>query len=94
MSETVDTLSNAIVTPEVSEVISRFSSTSNNNEEKQDDFHPKEFEEQEKPESDHSIIVENDNIESEQGLDFEHFFDGDFGQSKNNPRMMNHPLEA
>ncbi|MGB0200903.1 MAG: hypothetical protein ACPF9X_06210 [Candidatus Poseidoniaceae archaeon] len=85
LSETVDTLSNAIVTPEVSEVISRFSSTSNNNDEKQDDFHPEEFEEQEKPESDQSILVENDNIESEQGLDFEHFFDGDFGQSQKQP---------
>ena len=85
LSETVDTLSNAIVTPEVSEVISRFSSTSNNNDEKQDDFHPEEFEEQEKPESDQSILVENDNIESEQGLDFEHFFDGDFGQTNKQP---------
>ena len=84
LSETVDTLSNAIVTPEVSEVISRFSSTSNNNDEKQDNFHPEEFEEQEKPELDQSILVENNNIESEQGLDFEHFFDGDFGQSQNN----------
>ena len=83
LSDTVDNISNAIVNPDVSEVIGRFTSSSDytgadeeeisevkedNGLENQDDFSPN-----------------NDDLEPNEELDFEHFFDGDFGQSTKQP---------
>ncbi len=84
LSDTVDNLSNAIVNPEVSEVIGRFTSTSDYTNDLEDE--------------DISDVLEDDGIENQEDyspnneilepneeLGFEHFFDDNFGQTNKQP---------
>ena len=84
LSEAVDNLSNAIVSPEVSEVIGKFSSNSENTNHIQLQDMPNVSDEYSTQTKDESSL-ELDKIESSEDLDFEHFFDGDFGQSSKQP---------
>ena len=84
LSDTVDNLSNAIVSPEVSEVLGKFTANSNY----PDDSEAEEMSEvlehhESKMESDAN--PESADLESTKDFDFEHFFDGDFGQTSKQP---------
>ena len=84
LSDTVDNLSNAIVSPEVSEVLGKFTANSN---------YPGDSEAEEMSEvlEHHESEMESDanlesaDLESTKDFDFEHFFDGDFGQTSKQP---------
>ena len=84
LSDTVDNLSNAIVSPEVSEVLGKFTANSNY----PDDSEAEEMSEVlEHHESEMESIAnpESADLESTKDFDFEHFFDGDFGQTSKQP---------
>ena len=84
LSDTVDNLSNAIVSPEVSEVLGKFTANSN---------YPDDSEAEEMSEvlEHHESDMESDtspesaDLELTKDFDFEHFFDGDFGQTSKQP---------
>ena len=84
LSDTVDNLSNAIVSPEVSEVLGKFAANSN---------YPDDSEAEEISEvlEHHESEMESDtnpdsaDLELTKDFDFEHFFDGDFGQTSKQP---------
>jgi hypothetical protein len=84
LSDAVDNLSNAIVSPEVSEVIGKFASKSDNRNDVVEQDLPNVLDKYAEvaTEEDSSEFGE---IESSTDLDFEHFFDGDFGQSTKQP---------
>ena len=84
LSDAVDNLSNAIVSPEVSEVIGKFSSSSENTNDVVEQDMPDVSDEYSTQTKDESSL-EIDEIEPSENLDFEHFFDGDFGQSSKQP---------
>ena len=84
LSDAVDNLSNAIVSPEVSEVIGKFSSSSENTHDVVEQDMPDVSDEYSTKTKNESSL-EFDEIEAAEGLDFEHFFDGDFGQSSKQP---------
>ena len=83
LSDTVDNLSNAIVNPDVSEVIGRFTSSSDYTDADQEEI--SEVKEDNELESQDDYRSNNDDMEPNEELDFEHFFDGDFGQSTKQP---------
>ena len=84
LSDTVDNLSNAIVSPEVSEVLGKFTANSN---------YPDDLEAEEMSEvlEHHESDMESDtnpesaDLELTKDFDFEHFFDGNFGQTSKQP---------
>ena len=84
LSDTVDNLSNAIVSPEVSEVLGKFTANSN---------YPDDSEAEEMSEvlEHHESDMESDtnpesaDLELTKDFDFEHFFDGNFGQTSKQP---------
>jgi hypothetical protein len=84
LSDAVDNLSNAIVSPEVSEVIGKLASKSDNRNDVVEQDLPNVLDKYAEvaTEEDSSEFGE---IESSTDLDFEHFFDGDFGQSSKQP---------
>ena len=84
LSDAVDNLSNAIVSPEVSEVIGKLASKSDNRTDVVEQDLPNVLDKYDEvaTEEDSSEFGE---IESSTDLDFEHFFDGDFGQSTKQP---------
>ena len=84
MSDTVEAVSNAIVAPGVSEMIDMFAAKSNEIDDESDQRLPDVIEEN-ITEPSQSITGNNDDMNSELGIDFEHFFDGDFGQSTKRP---------
>ena len=84
LSDAVDNLSNAIVSPEVSEVIGKFSTNSENTNDVVEQGMPDVSDEYSTQTQDESSL-ELDEIEPSDDLDFEHFFDGDFGQSSKQP---------
>jgi hypothetical protein len=83
LSDTVDNLSNAIVNPDVSEVIGRFTSTSDYANADEEEI--SEVEEDNGLENQDDFSPNNDDLEPSEELDFEHFFDGDFGQPTKQP---------
>lgn len=83
LSDTVDSISNAIVNPDVSEVIGRFTSTSDYADADGEEIF--EVEGDNRLENQDDFRSNNDDLEPSEELDFEHFFDGDFGQSTNQP---------
>lgn len=83
LSDTVDNLSNAIVNPDVSEVIGRFTSTSDYADADGEEIF--EVEGDNRLENQDDFRSNNDDLEPSEELDFEHFFDGDFGQPTKQP---------
>ena len=84
LSDTVDNLSNAIVSPEVSEVLGKFTANSNY----PDDSEAEEMSEvleHHESEMESDVNPESADLESTKDFDFEHFFDGDFGQTSKQP---------
>ena len=84
LSDTVDNLSNAIVRPEVSEVLGKFTANSNY----PDDSEAEEMSEvleHHESEMESDVNPESADLESTKDFDFEHFFDGDFGQTSKQP---------
>ena len=84
LSDTVDNLSNAIVSPEVSEVLGKFTANSNY----PDDLEAEEMSEvleHHESEMESDANPESADLESTKDFDFEHFFDGDFGQTSKQP---------
>ena len=84
LSDTVDNLSNAIVSPEVSEVLGKFTANSNY----PDDSEAEEMSEvleHHESEMESDANPESADLESNKDFDFEHFFDGDFGQTSKQP---------
>jgi len=84
LSDTVDNLSNAIVSPEVSEVLGKFTANSNY----PDDSEAEEMSEvleHHESEMESDANPESADLESTKDFDFEHFFDGDFGQTSKQP---------
>ena len=84
LSDTVDNLSNAIVSPEVSEVLGKFTANSNY----PDDLEAEEMSEvleHHESEMESDVNPESADLESTKDFDFEHFFDGDFGQTSKQP---------
>ena len=84
LSDTVDNLSNAIVSPEVSEVLGKFAANSNY----PDDSEAEEMSEvleHHESEMESDANLESADLESTKDFDFEHFFDGDFGQTSKQP---------
>ena len=84
LSDTVDSLSNAIVSPEVSEVLGKFTANSNY----PDDSEAEEMSEvleHHESEMESDANPESADLESTKDFDFEHFFDGDFGQTSKQP---------
>ena len=84
LSDTVDNLSNAIVSPEVSEVLGKFTANSNY----PDDSEAEEMSEvleHHESEMESDANLESADLESTKDFDFEHFFDGDFGQTSKQP---------
>ena len=84
LSDTVDNLSNAIVSPEVSEVLGKFAANSNY----PDDSEAEEMSEvleHHESEMESDANPESADLESTKDFDFEHFFDGDFGQTSKQP---------
>ena len=84
LSDTVDNLSNAIVRPEVSEVLGKFTANSNY----PDDSEAEEMSEvleHHESEMESDANPESADLESTKDFDFEHFFDGDFGQTSKQP---------
>ena len=84
LSDAVDNLSNAIVSPEVSEVIEKFSSNSEDTHDVVEQGMPDVSDVYSTQTKDESSL-ELHEIEPSDDLDFEHFFDGDFGQSSKQP---------
>ena len=85
LSETVDNISNAIVTPEVSEALGSISLILNNN---RDDQHKQPSEDYEVDENAESAKFQNNEYSEsdlEEAMDFDYFFDGGFGQSTKSP---------
>ena len=84
LSDTVDNLSNAIVSPEVSEVLGKFTANSNY----PDDSEAEEMSEvleHHESEMESDANLESADLESTKDFDYEHFFDGDFGQTSKQP---------
>ena len=84
LSDTVDNLSNAIVSPEVSEVLGKFAANSNY----PDDSEAEEMSEvleHHESEMESDTNPESADLELTKDFDFEHFFDGDFGQTSKQP---------
>ena len=84
LSDTVDNLSNAIVSPEVSEVLGKFTANSNY----PDDSEAEEMSEvleHHESEMESDTNPESADLELTKDFDFEHFFDGDFGQTSKQP---------
>lgn len=84
LSDTVDNLSNAIVSPEVSEVLGKFTANSNY----PDDSEAEEMSEvleHHESEMESDANPESADLESTKDFDFEHFFDGDFGRTSRQP---------
>ena len=84
LSDTVDNLSNAIVSPEVSEVLGKFAANSNY----PDDSEAEEISEvleHHESEMESDTNPESADLELTKDFDFEHFFDGDFGQTSKQP---------
>ena len=82
LSDTVDNLSNAIVSPEVSEVFGKFTSNIDNSNVVEQDL-PNVLDESNQESKEDGL--EFDEIESNADLGFEHFFDGDFGHASRQP---------
>jgi len=84
LSDTVDNLSNAIVNPEVSEVIGRFTSTSDyTNDIEEEEMSDVLEDDGIEPQEDYS--PNNEDAEPNEELGFEHFFDDNFGQTDKQP---------
>jgi len=84
LSDTVDNLSNAIVSPEVSEVLGKFTANSNYSDYSETEGMSEVLEHNE-PEMELDKNPKSANLESTKDFDFEHFFNGDFGQTSKQP---------